>query len=62
MTFFCDHCQTGLSQLKTNQMFCGNCGCIFQVTVTIERVSGPRRDAGKRELPRGDEEGDREGP
>jgi hypothetical protein len=62
MTLFCDHCQNGLSQLGTNKFFCGKCGCTFSVTVTITRVSGPVRDAGKRELPRGDEEGDRGGP
>lgn len=57
MTFICDHCQTGLSQLGTNKLFCGACGCTFEVTVTIKRVSGPvrdGRDGRKRELPPAD--------
>jgi hypothetical protein len=62
MILFCDHCNTGLSQLGTNKLFCGKCGCTFSVTVSIIRLTGPVRDAGKRELPSGDEKGDRGGP
>lgn len=56
MTFCCDHCSSGLSQLGTNKMFCAACGCTFEVTVTIKRVSGPVRDGNgrKRELPPAD--------
>lgn len=60
MTFTCTDCGGGLSQLGTNKMFCGACGCTFEVTITVKKVSGPVRDAGhdrKRELPSGDDGG-----